>query len=253
LGTEQPFYGLQAQGLDGQQARHSRIEEMATHYLSEIKTVQPEGPYFLGGYCFGGKVAFEMARQLKAAGEKVALLAVIDSYAPGYPKLRPWFDRRVKQRFFYHWSKLKRTSAKEKLSYVLQKGKTLRNRLEARAKRMISPQSSQEPKQARSAYARRKYSGRITVFSPVQGPAWVDHHPDMGWEGIADEGLEIYELGSYAHMIFEPFVGDLANRLAACIEKAQAIPQPNSSGAPEALGNFRVLERNVSLSIAGDS
>jgi hypothetical protein len=113
-------------------------------------------------------------------------------------------------------------------------------------------QRFQQPKRARSAYGRHKYSGGITVFSPVEGPAWVDHHPDMGWEGLADEGLEIHELGSYAHMIFEPFVGDLANRLAGSIEKAQTVPQGNSGRSPEAFGNHQVLEQNVSLSIAGD-
>jgi amino acid adenylation domain-containing protein len=266
LGTDQPFYGLQAQGLDGQQPGHNRIEEMAAHYLNEIKTVQPEGPYFLGGYCFGGKVAFEMARQLKAAGERVALLAVIDSYAPGYPKLRSWYDRKIKQRFFYHWYNLRGTSAKEKLHYLLRKGQILKSRLETFGNRMASRVYStmgislpprlepfRQRKRARSTYGRQTYSGRIIVFSPVEGPAWVDHQPDMGWEGLADEGLEIHELGSYAHMIFEPFVGELANRLAECIEKAQAIPQGTSDRSPEAFRNHQVLERNASLSIAGDS
>ena len=238
LGTDQPFYGLQAQGLDGQQTRHTRIEEMAAHYLNEIKTVQPEGPYFLGGYCFGGRVAFEMAQQLHAQGKRVALLAMIDSYAPGYPKLRPWFDREVKQRFLYHWGNLKGTSAKEELDYVLQKGKILKNRLKTFANRRISwlyltlgialpprLQPFQQPKRVRYNYARQTYPGRITMFSPVKGPAWVDHHPDMGWEGLAAEGLDIHEIpGSYAHIISEPFVGELADRLTACIDNARTEP-----------------------------
>ena len=238
LGTDQPFYGLQAQGLDGQQTRHTRIEEMAAHYLNEIKTVQPEGPYFLGGYCFGGRVVLEMAQQLHAQGKRVALLAMIDSYAPGYPKLRPWFDREVKQRFLYHWGNLKGTSAKEELDYVLQKGKILKNRLKTFANRRISwlyltlgialpprLQPFQQPKRVRYNYARQTYPGRITMFSPVKGPAWVDHHPDMGWEGLAAEGLDIHEIpGSYAHIISEPFVGELADRLTACIDNARTEP-----------------------------
>jgi thioesterase domain-containing protein/acyl carrier protein len=236
LGTGQPFYGLQAQGLDGEQPRHVRIEDMAAHYLSEIKTIQPDGPYFLGGYCFGGTVAFEMAQQLKAQGEQVALIAVIDSYAPGYPKLLPWFDRKVKQRFFYHWENLKHIGTKEKFGYALEKGKIVKTRLGRRLKNLLAKlclsmeialpptlRQVQEPKRVHYSYGRQTYPGRITVFSPIQGPAWVDHHPDMGWEGLPAEGLDIHEIsGCYAHIISEPFVGELADRLTACIDNAQA-------------------------------
>jgi thioesterase domain-containing protein len=83
---------------------------MAAHYLRETKTVQPKGPYLIGGHCFGGKVAFEMAFQLRAQGEQVAMLAVIDAFAPGYPPLLPWIERGIKQRFAFHWSNLKSLS-----------------------------------------------------------------------------------------------------------------------------------------------
>ena len=69
LGTEQPFYGLQAQGLDGKIPFYTSIEEMAAHYLAEIRAVQPEGPYFLGGYCMGGTLAYHIAQELLAREE----------------------------------------------------------------------------------------------------------------------------------------------------------------------------------------
>jgi thioesterase domain-containing protein len=75
------LYGLRARGLDGVQEPLATIEEMAAHYLGEVRTLQPEGPYYLGGYSAGGTVAFEMARQLAASGQEVALLAMIDSRA----------------------------------------------------------------------------------------------------------------------------------------------------------------------------
>jgi len=71
LGTDQPVFGLRSQGLGGESPHYS-IEEMAAHYLSEIKTVQATGPYFLSGYCFGGMVAYEMARLLNKAREKTS-------------------------------------------------------------------------------------------------------------------------------------------------------------------------------------
>jgi amino acid adenylation domain-containing protein len=82
LGAGQPFYGLQSRGLDGDGLPRVRVEEMAAAYLAELRAVQPEGPYRLGGWSMGGVVAFEMARVLAAAGEAVELLALVDSRAP---------------------------------------------------------------------------------------------------------------------------------------------------------------------------
>ena len=74
--------GLQPIGLDGKTPPLTRIEDMATHYIEALRSVQPKGPYFLGGWSFGGWVAFEMAQQLQKSGEEVALLAVLDTLAP---------------------------------------------------------------------------------------------------------------------------------------------------------------------------
>jgi thioesterase domain-containing protein/malonyl CoA-acyl carrier protein transacylase/acyl carrier protein len=79
---DQPFYGLQASGIDGTSAPHTTIEEMAEAYLTEIRALQPEGPYLLGGYSGGGIVAFEMSRRLTAAGQQVGLLVFIDTFHP---------------------------------------------------------------------------------------------------------------------------------------------------------------------------
>ena len=76
-----PLYGLQSQGLDGKHSCHTRIEDMAAHYLEEIHTVQAKGPYHLGGFSLGGLVAYEMACQLVARGEEVGLLVLFDTYA----------------------------------------------------------------------------------------------------------------------------------------------------------------------------
>jgi thioesterase domain-containing protein len=83
LFADQPFYGLQARGLEDAQEPFTTIEEMAAHYAGEIRTVQPAGPYRIGGWSFGGLAAFELARQLQAAGDEVELLAVLDT-SPGF-------------------------------------------------------------------------------------------------------------------------------------------------------------------------
>ncbi|HEU4507795.1 MAG TPA: amino acid adenylation domain-containing protein [Pyrinomonadaceae bacterium] len=79
LGKEQPLYGLQSRGLDRDRKPTTCVEDMASEYLEELLSVQPDGPYFLGGWSMGGVVAFEMARQLTAQGRKVAPVVLIDS------------------------------------------------------------------------------------------------------------------------------------------------------------------------------
>ncbi|HEX8275787.1 MAG TPA: amino acid adenylation domain-containing protein [Longimicrobiaceae bacterium] len=79
---DRPFYGLQARGLAPGESPDAGVEEMAARYLEAIRAVQPRGPYLLGGWSVGGTVAWEVARRLSDAGEEVALLALIDSWAP---------------------------------------------------------------------------------------------------------------------------------------------------------------------------
>jgi len=81
LGEAQPFYGLQARGLDGREKPFMRVEEMAAHYIEEIRSVQPHGPYLIGGTCTGGLAAYEIAQQLTAQGEQV-ILTVMESWHP---------------------------------------------------------------------------------------------------------------------------------------------------------------------------
>src|SRR5690606_19768881 len=76
------FYGFGHQGEDGQRIDHTTVEDIARHFIDEMRSVRPRGPYLLGGYSFGGIVAYEMARQLAASGEDVPLLALFDTYAP---------------------------------------------------------------------------------------------------------------------------------------------------------------------------
>lgn len=93
LGPDQPVYAFQAAGLYGGQAPHQAVEEMAASYLEQLLQVRPEGPYALAGYCFGGMVAFEMARRLRAQGAEVAMVAMLNAPSAGYNRrYRPYFD-----------------------------------------------------------------------------------------------------------------------------------------------------------------
>jgi len=79
LGPDQPFYGIEPEGMDGKRFQRPTVEQMADHYLAEIRQVQPSGPYNIGGYCFGGLVAFEMAKRLKQSGEEAALVVLFSA------------------------------------------------------------------------------------------------------------------------------------------------------------------------------
>ncbi|GJL62118.1 MAG: hypothetical protein NPIRA04_07720 [Nitrospirales bacterium] len=79
---DQPMYMFFNQGHDGLPARHLTVENLAAHYLEDMQLVQPSGPYYLAGYSFGGLVAYEMGRQLRQQGHKVAFLALVDPSTP---------------------------------------------------------------------------------------------------------------------------------------------------------------------------
>jgi amino acid adenylation domain-containing protein len=238
LGPDQPFYGLQTHVLDGAPVHYSNIEDMAAHYIEEIHTVQPAGPYYLGGYCFGGVVAFEMARQLHAQGQTVALLVLLAAYAPGYPTLLPW-RRRVTQRLLYHVGNLNRLSPQEKLTYLLNKGKLIKTQIvtkiervcgfsQERESRVLSPyrEIQEANRQAFRHYIPKVYPGRATLFRPSKQLAEHehDHKSDshMGWDGLAARGVEIYDVLGYSQTIIEdPQVRFLAKQLNACLHKAR--------------------------------
>ncbi len=136
LGTEQPFYGLQAPETEDGGGSQRGIADRAARYLQEIRSLQPEGPYFIGGHCYGAKIAFEMAHLLLAQNQQVALLALIDAYAPGYPRSLPWLERRVKLRILYHFKNLRKLSTKEKLTYFKEKAGILKTRTQQQIRRL---------------------------------------------------------------------------------------------------------------------
>jgi amino acid adenylation domain-containing protein len=100
LGPEQPFYGLQYRGIDGFLEPHKTIRAMATEFLDDMRRVQPEGPYFLGGFSMGGVVAYEIALILQERGEKVGLVVLLDTQSPTLPM---WT---LRERLLAHASRL---------------------------------------------------------------------------------------------------------------------------------------------------
>ncbi len=234
LGTDQPFYSLQAEGLDGGPIKHPTIPSMATYYLHEISRVQPHGPYFLGGYSFGGVVAFEMAQQLHAIGEKVALLVLFDSLNAEKPRRRS-IAARVRKRVQALRSSgegeivrnlLRGTCHKltSVLAKRLQNAQKLLHRSELLAEGSISDPTSavqlvqMSNKRALADYKLRSYAGRVTLFRAEDPDDGHVHAADYGWTKFAKGGISIHEIPGKHQVIFAPpNVSVLAEKLDACI------------------------------------
>ncbi|MEA5569306.1 amino acid adenylation domain-containing protein [Anabaena sp. UHCC 0399] len=260
LDAEQPVYGLQAQGLDGKQAPHTRVEDMASHYIKEIRTVQPQGPYLLGGFSSGGTVAFEMARQLVAQGDRVALLAMFDTYNPSLYINHPSLLRTL----YVYWLTLLRLPSVDRRNYVFAKVDWFKSMLTGKHSSKFdlwnehSFAEDANPynmalievlKQATMAdYVAKPYAGKVTLFTTKEVLRWCQFAPCRGWSGMAKQGVEIHEVpGTHLGMLGEPGVQILAEKLRVCLEAAQGdnqVVSPKAENIRWILQNqdYRVLE-----------
>jgi len=130
LAPEQPVYGVQAVGLDGSVPRHTTVEEMAAHYVEEIRSFQAEGPYHLCGYSLGGLITYEIAQQLRRQGQRVAVLILLDS-APTGP-IPPVFQAlnlmsRLPGRLLVHSGRFWRIPMEQRANYLRGRLHALRN------------------------------------------------------------------------------------------------------------------------------
>jgi thioesterase domain-containing protein/acyl carrier protein len=244
---DQPFYGIRAAGPDGYEQRCRRIEDMAAHYLAAVRTVQPHGPYYLGGYSFGGSVALEMAQQLRSRGERVALLAILDHVPPPTRFRRVTWSLTVPMDFAVNavrWAAedIWGAGRGRRLGALLRKGKLLGNLLAnglwGPARR--SGQSDVEEifvgmsfpdcfrrlvevhYQTMREYVPQVYPGRVTLFRARTRPLFRLHGRDLGWDRLAGGGLNVIAVpGNHENFIKQPHVRALAEALLAQLRAAQ--------------------------------
>ena len=238
LGPDQPFYGLQALGLDGACPPLARIEDMAALYVKEIRRMQPQGPYFLGGYCMGGTVAFEVAQQIQAQGERVALLALFDTMDwSKIPPISTWGKTyQAIERLGFHAANFFRLDREGKAQFLRGKVKALRGRVPVWRGMLLARLNKKAPLEASESlvlarvwqtndracleYTPRPYAGTVTDFRPSKQYRALDK-PEAKWDQLAKEGQEIVVLPSYpAGMLVEPFVKHLAAALGRSIDDA---------------------------------
>jgi thioesterase domain-containing protein/acyl carrier protein len=242
---DQPLFALQAQGLDGKSPWHSTVEEMAAHYVKEIKEFQKTGPYYLGGSSFGGLVAYEMACLLAEEGDGVGMVALFDTNGPGYPKdlaavtavRKRWNHLRF--RMDLHWSNFVVAGRGNRVAYLRTKAdrlsQSMRKKLKRRYKKFkrnvkmyFMPRAIREVRKAGiradEAYVPRPYPGKVTLFRATEQPYGI--HPDRtnGWSGLALGGIEVIDIpGHHGAIMREPRVHILAAHLMHCLKEAQAL------------------------------
>jgi thioesterase domain-containing protein len=241
LGPDQPFYGLQSRGLEDDAEPFTTIEEMAEHYVAEIRSVQPSGPYRIGGWSFGGLAAFAMAHRLRAEGEEVALLAIVDTgpgFPDGAPPLRDEGEAGDPSRQLLDIAEyvrvlrghdlglaaedLRGLDAEAQIRLFVERvqatGLMQSGDSQARVRRLLRVQRANIL--AYRAYRARPWPGRITVFHGTRGDAAPEGlAPDLGWAPFSPEPVEVYALpGDHIRLMAEPHIRALAARLRARLD-----------------------------------
>ncbi len=211
LGRDRPVYALrypeEAARDDG--VASEMLAYLADRYVRQVRSVQPDGPYLLVGFCYGGQIVFEMAHRLREQGAAVGLVAIAELYVQGAMR-RPLRGLRG------HLQQLRQRTAAQKARYLLERAEAGGLRVSDRCfpwlrQRVGRPLPS-------NGHVLRRYPGRITLFRCSEFDAGLFHDdPRMGWDGLADE-IEAYDLpGDRIAALREPGVRVLAERLKASL------------------------------------
>ena len=237
LDPDQPVYGvflqeevdlLKTGRCDQHNCVFASVPTIAARYLETIRSFQPHGPYYLAGESFGGVVAFEMAQQLQAAGEEVALVALLDSW------LLNGYTQSLVQRLKLHWKLL----SKHGLSYIVKRvqrrTQMVRRKLAASLHKVyqqlhpfsgsislaVTEVTQQDVRasvlqRASRLYVPKPYSGKMVLFRAIKRDVFeVGYDRDLGWGPLAAGGLEIFDVpGDHLGILKDPNVRVLAEKL----------------------------------------
>ena len=252
VGTDYSFYGLRARGADGKSEPHRGVEEMAADYVEAIRTVQPHGPYFLVGECFGGIAAHEAARQLRSEGERIALLALMDTQRP---TKRIYLNYRVRRLFEpvlrlfepvnyyiqgipFHWQKWCALDYREKIPYLFEKVRkaigssshplqpieSKRGRAQAVLEVNTDKRVVEHLDWIRDRYRRvlrwhnpKPYEGDMHI---LVNERYYSRDRTLGWGQLALKGLEIHKLPGNHNTYIREHIKITAQKLRHCLDTA---------------------------------
>jgi amino acid adenylation domain-containing protein len=234
MDADQPVYGLQAKGLNGVDEPLSRMEDIAAHYISAIRAQNPDGPYALAGFSFGGIIAYEMARQMEALNKEVRMLAMFDTYAYRTPHYDPWLVKNVKRGMYFGrkvWHAMLFRDGFQKT--IITRAKAL----ERGAVRLLwKLKFGTEQKQtgffgyshkidemnnvAQKHYSIQPYDIAIELFRAETRSFYLDDYIYMGWKPYALKGVNIHNVpGEHNTLFKEPNDKQFAEILQECLDK----------------------------------
>ncbi len=240
LDPERPFYAFHAPGHNGEQAPLDTIEDMAALYVKDLRAAQPEGPYLLGGYSLGARVALEMAQRLRADGADVAFVGAIDLSPSDEPSRDWWYPARVLYNL-PRWVRedLLMTGARANLARIRRHVRAGLRRLAGLrpgshdtvapdvADMMEVGQLSDTVRRiyelsylAGRRYRAKQYAGAVTLFRATARPVFGRHEPDLGWSRIARSVSVRHVPGNHLDMLSRPYVIQLARELGAALDEA---------------------------------
>ncbi|SDI53412.1 non-ribosomal peptide synthetase [Winogradskyella thalassocola] len=236
LGGKHPIYALQAKGLSGDIEPHDSVEAMAAHYISEIKTINPDGPYAIGGFSFGGIVAFEMAKQLKAEGKEVKNLALFDSYAyPHYSYSNPAVKRTIARLYnmgqlffmlFNMFSSVKNFKRRVELLKISFSGLYLR--LKYGREKQYQLQFNRTSKiDEMHAVAFLRYNLipqdiQVDLFRSTEDIYFTHDYKNLGWKKIAKGGIRKHMIpGNHSEMFLPPAVDEVSELLESVLSDGE--------------------------------
>ncbi|MEH2283681.1 MAG: amino acid adenylation domain-containing protein [Nostoc sp.] len=240
LGEDYPFYALE-NTLDQEKPEIISVEETATLYLQEIRQIQPDGPYFLGGHCYGGVLAFEMAQQLQKQGETVGLLVVIDAIlsekriettesdddAKFLLRIAESMKTENNIDFSLPFEELKNLSLNEQLNLINKKANSIFSDAEIEDFLRYYKRFKVHV-QAMRNYVPQVYPGSMTLFRAnkeiihdFESPEFQTDDPLLGWGKYSNQAIKVIEVpGDHFSIFVEPHIQELAKHLRFCIDDA---------------------------------
>ncbi len=212
LGEDQPVYGLQAVGMDGRDAPHTRVEDMASHYLGEIRRLQPHGPYRLAGWSLGGCIAVEIARLLRGGGEEVGMLAFFDAPVLGIPtRLFPveaasYRLRNAARTAQMHRRHMRAKAWRNRPGYVID---ALKERIDTQPSDVTAAQ-----RLALRQYRPAPFEGSAVLFRTRSSVETSWRGRVFGWEHVISGPIDVHDVpGEHLTLLRRPHVEVLADRL----------------------------------------
>lgn len=236
LGAQRPVFGLQSRGLDGRQPPMDTIPQMAEAYVKAVRAVQPKGPYHLGGYSMGGWIAFEMAQQLRKAGQEVAVLAAMGTPAPmggDGPMADSW---KWAANYWEDFVRLWRNSALAdspdlQAAFFGPRGMDFGGAAPGGPPVGPAYRVAATNALAQTLYVAEKYGGGVDVFLTTEQTTLYEADPTMGWKNLCSDRVAVYHVhGNHLNLFHEPQVLELAEILARRLDGAPPVGGDHGQG-----------------------